>query len=77
LLLQRNMTLTKFLVLGSAVAGVVILSNKNRRDRLLRSAKDFIDDARRKLEMRNQPVDVGTGTGDKPVTTAPDYPTPT
>ena len=71
------MTLTKFLVLGSAVTGVVLLANKERRDRVLTSAKDFIDNARRKLEVRSQPVDVGSGTGRAPVTTAPDYPTQT
>jgi len=71
------MTLTKFLVLGSAVTGVVLLSNKERRDRLLTSAKDFIDNARRRIEVQSQPVDVGTGTGTSSRTTAPDYPTPT
>jgi len=71
------MTLTKFLVLGSAVTGVVLLSNKERRDRLLTSAKDFIDHARRRIEVQSQPVDVGTGTGTSSRTTAPDYPTPT
>ena len=57
------MTLTKFLVLGSAVTGVVLLANKERRDRVLTSAKDFIDNARRKIEVQSQPVDLGSGTG--------------
>ena len=71
-----DMTLTKFIVLGSIVGGAVVLSNKQRRDRLLASAKNFIDNARTRLESRNQPVDLGTGTGTASVSTASDYPTP-
>jgi len=71
-----DMTLTKFLVLGSVVGGAVVLSNKARRERLLTSAKNFIENARTRLEARTQPVDIGTGTGSNPVTTAPDFSTP-
>jgi len=71
----RDMTFKKFLVLGSALAGAAVLANKDRRDKLLRSSKDLLDNARKKLEARRGPVDVGTGTGAN-VTTATDYPTP-
>ena len=71
-----DMTLKKFLVVGGALAGAAMLANKDRRNRLMQSTKDFIDNARRRIAVTREPVDLGTGTGANPVTTAPDYPTP-
>ena len=70
-----DMTFKKCLVIGSALAGAALLANKERRNRLFQSSKDFIDNARKKLEAKRAPVDIGTGVGAN-VTTASDYPSP-
>ena len=70
------MTLKKFLVLGSALAGAAVLANKDRRERLLRSTRDFLEDARKRLEARAEPVDIGRGQGTEPATPAADITVP-
>ena len=76
LLRWHGMTLKKFLVLGSVLAGAAVLANRDRRERLLRSSRNLLENARKRLEARREPIDIGTGTGAN-VTTATDYPTPT
>ena len=57
------MTIKKFLLLGSVLAGGAVLASKDRRDRLLRAARDFLDSARKQLEERRGPIDIGSGPG--------------
>ena len=44
------MTLKRLLFLGSALAGVALLQNKERRDRFMKGANDLFNNARDRLQ---------------------------